>query len=95
MNDVDLPKLLRSVRRLLVGVIVGFVVVVGALATGFTRIGNETEAREEDACVQAIRTRAEQEQLLVDIVTQLGGRARIIDTVHDAYAGLPDPASCS
>lgn len=49
MNEVDLPKLLRSVRRLLVGVIVGFVVTLVAIVVGFTRINGERH----DRCVNS------------------------------------------
>jgi len=59
-------------------------------------VGIEAEqaARVQQDCEIATTVRAEQEQLLVDMVTQLGGRPQVIDTIRSAYAALPEPASC-
>ncbi|HMG43933.1 MAG TPA: hypothetical protein VK611_21550 [Acidimicrobiales bacterium] len=58
-------------------------------------LAGETRHREIQGCQTALQTRAEQEQLLVDMVTALGGRPQIVDTIHDAYAELPHPATCA
>lgn len=68
------------------------VVVMGAW--GLWSIKAETRARERQACATAIETRAEQEELLVRMVTDLGGDGETVAVVRDAYDDLPDPASC-
>jgi hypothetical protein len=74
--------------------VLAYVLVVLMGAYGLWSVRAETSAREEQACDTALHTRAEQEQLLVDMVTQLGGRQQAIDTIHQAYDELPLPASC-
>jgi hypothetical protein len=65
-----------------------------AAQQALAKVEAEQEARQEQDCVIALAFRVEQEQLLVDMVTQLGGRRQVIDTIHQAYDALPEPASC-
>lgn len=54
----------------------------------------EVDARRVATCEQSLVIRAEQEEVLANLVRRLGGRQEDIDLVHEAYGELPTPVSC-
>jgi len=55
----------------------------------------ERQVGERRACESGREVRGDQERLLVDLVTQLGGGPDEIETVHRVYGNLPPLASCT
>lgn len=58
------------------------------------QLADEIAARQTQACRTAIETRAEQKDLLVRVVTDLGGDDETVAVVQAAYDDLPEPAAC-
>jgi hypothetical protein len=74
--------------------VIGYLVLAAGVAFGWRALEAEQTARERQSCDRTLEVRAENEQLLVDIATDLGADRDVLATIHRRYDALPPPVDC-